>query len=100
MKNQTLNWANLRRSKCPKCNHGLSAKPLDDLIECGNPLCTFVITDTRMKEIVASMNKQAIERPMYRQGIEVEDMRKVEHPQCSLCHDKHDPQARCEGFGE
>lgn len=101
MKNAKPKWNNLRRNKCPMCNAGLTHDPIGEIFKCDNIFhCGYVITGMRFKELVGKMNKEAIDTPVYRQGEEVEDLHKVEDPVCSFCHTKHDPAARCSGFGE
>lgn len=74
-----MKWSNLRRNKCPKCNHDLmSVSVLDKIIECKNDQCSFQISEERFSEIVLNMNKEGLARAEYRQGEQVEDLMKSE----------------------
>lgn len=93
-----LRWKNLRNNNCPKCASSLFGDPTTDILKCGNPTCDFVITQERFKQICGSMNKRALEVPMYANGREVEDLQKREDPECGFCHSRHPLDERCDGF--
>lgn len=98
MKDKRLNWQNLRRNKCPKCNAELGRVAGQEVITCRTgDLCEFAITEERMSEITNKMNKEAMQRSMFKQSEEVQDLRKSEL--CRFCGQSHPVGELCAGFG-
>lgn len=97
MENLRLNWRNLRRNKCPKCNDDLHADSGSAVIECSNLICDFSISEERFMQLGTKMNKESMVQSDFQQFEDVEDIKKVE--ECSFCHSRHREDDRCEGFG-
>lgn len=59
--NDLMDWSNLTINKCPKCSKDLAEAKFPDAhlntFECS---CGFRISEKRYKEIVTSMEKQAL----------------------------------------
>lgn len=94
-----MNWQNLRRNKCPKCNSDLVAHPLGTRFNCADSDCGFAISEERFSRLMAEMNKQAIERPQYQGSETVNDLRRDENPLCTFCRTYHPASEQCIGFG-
>jgi hypothetical protein len=71
---QKLNWQNLRRNKCPKCNGEMQDQR--PLLMLGCTACAFKISHEAFSRIVGKMNKEGLARSDYRQAEEVQDLRK------------------------
>ena len=74
MRREHVNWHNLRKNKCPKCNADFikNARTTDDGIHC---FCGFRISMERYKEITIDMNRKALqeyshENDMYDERLE------------------------------
>lgn len=77
MEKERLNWQNLKRNKCPKCNSNMNFIPDENRVfDCVNKICAFRISEERWSEVVIDMNKQSLERSHYQQSDEVEDLLK------------------------
>lgn len=56
-----MNWQNLRKNKCPKCNKDF-AKSLETYGGVYFHGCGFKISEEKFKEIVSSQNTKAVEK--------------------------------------
>lgn len=73
MNEKPMNWLNLKKSKCPKCNAGSTTSiPFDydkptDMLSCRK--CDFRITQQRYSEIVSDIvNKKLKEQYSYEEN--------------------------------
>ncbi len=66
-----MQWKNLAKNKCPKCEADLIPNEENlKLIICKKGSCNFKISEQKMREIVADINSQEVDKRYQAEEIE------------------------------